>query len=345
MFISVPDGGRHVYRYEIPADHRSGTFWYHPHMHGMVARQVAGGLAGVIVVEDALDQSPALAGATERLLVLGDPAVGSSSSVLDVSMMEQMRGREGDVVLVNGVVAPSIDARAGALEHWRVLNASPSRYYRLSLERHRFTVVATDGGRLAEPREASEVPLAPGERVEVLVAPSAAGAHRLRSLPYDRGTAGTGMGRTESSSARTLVATMKVVGAAPAAAIPTALAPAGSLDLPAPTSRRELVLAMGTGGGMGGGMGGGNGGGNGGGGRSFTIDGRSFDPSRTDISSELGQCRGLDAHQHLADGSPVPPPRLALPGRGAHGRRTDRTGLEGHRERARRASPSPYGYP
>ena len=95
VFVSVPDGGRHTYRYRIPADHRSGTFWYHPHMHGMVARQVFGGLAGVIVVEDVLDQLPALAGATERVLVLSDPGVGSSSSVLEVSMMEEMRRPRG----------------------------------------------------------------------------------------------------------------------------------------------------------------------------------------------------------------------------------------------------------
>ena len=194
VFVSVPNGGRHTYIYEIPADHRSGTFWYHPHMHEMVAPQVFGGLAGVIVVEDALDELPELAAATERVLVVSDPAIGNSASVLNASMMERMRGREGDVVVVNGVVAPAIAAQAGTLEHWRMLNASPSRYYRLSLDGHPFTVIGTDGGRLTTPRRGPEVLLAPGERVEILVAPSAAGRYRLHSLPYDRGSVGMGMG-------------------------------------------------------------------------------------------------------------------------------------------------------
>ncbi len=124
VFISIPDGGRHTYVYEIPPDHRSGTFWYHPHMHEMVAPQVFGGLAGAIVVGDAIDQLPELAAATERVLVVSDPAIGSSASILDASMMEKARGREGDVVVVNGVLAPTIAAQAGTLEHWRMVNAS-----------------------------------------------------------------------------------------------------------------------------------------------------------------------------------------------------------------------------
>ena len=96
VFISIPNGGRHTYVYEIPADHRSGTFWYHPHMHELVAPQVFGGLAGAIVVEDALDQLPELATATERVLVVSDPAIGDSSSVvncLDDGTDARPRGR------------------------------------------------------------------------------------------------------------------------------------------------------------------------------------------------------------------------------------------------------------
>ena len=165
VFVSVADGERRTYTYEIPPDHRSGTFWYHPHMHEMVASQVFGGLAGVIVVEDALDELPELAAATQRILVLSDPTIGDSSSVLDASMMEKMRGREGDVIVVNGLVTPTIASHAGTLEHWRMVNASPSRYYRLSLRGHPFTVIGTDGGRLSAPREAAEILLTPANAV------------------------------------------------------------------------------------------------------------------------------------------------------------------------------------
>jgi FtsP/CotA-like multicopper oxidase with cupredoxin domain len=41
VFVSIPDGGRRTYTYEIPASHRSGTFWLPP------APARAGGAAGV----------------------------------------------------------------------------------------------------------------------------------------------------------------------------------------------------------------------------------------------------------------------------------------------------------
>jgi len=52
---------------------------------GLVAPQLGGGRFGGIIIDDAIDQLPELAASTERLLVLSDPTVGDSPSVLDVS--------------------------------------------------------------------------------------------------------------------------------------------------------------------------------------------------------------------------------------------------------------------
>ena len=283
IFVSIPAGEQYTYRYRIPPDHRSGMFWYHPHEHGMVAPQVFGGLAGAIIVEDAFDLLPTLAGSVERVLILSDPRIGATSRVVNASMMDRMRGREGDVVVVNGVFAPTISARPGTLERWRILNASPSRYYQLELERHEFTMIGTDGGRLATPYTIGDVLLAPGERVEVLVTPSAAGTSRLLAVPYDRGAAQMGTGGTTGNSQRTVIATMTVATSAPSATLPSALAAQANLALPDATNHRQLVLTMGRG------RGGGMGGGMGGQGDRFTIDGRSFDPARTDITTRLGR--------------------------------------------------------
>lgn len=43
-------GVAHEYEYNIPADHPAGTFWYHPHVHGSTALQVASGVAGPLIV-------------------------------------------------------------------------------------------------------------------------------------------------------------------------------------------------------------------------------------------------------------------------------------------------------
>jgi L-ascorbate oxidase len=38
------------YRVEIPKNHPSGLYWFHPHVHGLSLNQVSGGLAGIITI-------------------------------------------------------------------------------------------------------------------------------------------------------------------------------------------------------------------------------------------------------------------------------------------------------
>ena len=45
VFQHIEPGKALDYEYEIPADHPSGTFWYHPHKHGSVAYQLSNGVA------------------------------------------------------------------------------------------------------------------------------------------------------------------------------------------------------------------------------------------------------------------------------------------------------------
>ena len=43
------------YRIEIPKNHPSGIYWFHPHIHGISLNQVASGLAGIITIGDVSD--------------------------------------------------------------------------------------------------------------------------------------------------------------------------------------------------------------------------------------------------------------------------------------------------
>jgi FtsP/CotA-like multicopper oxidase with cupredoxin domain len=64
-----------TYEYEIPADHPGGTFWYHPHMHGSGALQVASGMVGAIIVEDVNPSSlPGLSEMEEQVFVIHEVA-------------------------------------------------------------------------------------------------------------------------------------------------------------------------------------------------------------------------------------------------------------------------------
>ncbi|HHO58105.1 MAG TPA: multicopper oxidase family protein, partial [Oceanithermus profundus] len=168
IFLEIPEGERLTYRFKIPENHPAGTFWYHPHLHGLVAKQVFLGMAGLFVVRGELDEVPEVAAAREQFAVLKDFEV-AGGRVPPPSPMEFVRGREGSLVTVNGEVEPEWSLEQGGLLRLRLLNASTARFYRLKLEDHPLYLIATDGGALAEPYELDELLLAPGERAEVLV--------------------------------------------------------------------------------------------------------------------------------------------------------------------------------
>ncbi len=284
IFVRVPPGQSRTYTYDIPPEHRSGLFWYHPHAHGTVAKQVAAGLAGAIVIDDHIDDLPDIAASSERLWVLSDPPIGNEPDILEAGAMDAMMGRSGDKILVNGSERPGLAVDAGTLERWRLVNASASRYYRLVLDNHPLHRIASDGGRLSAPERVDEILLAPGERTELLIAPTEPGTFAVRALPYDRGSPGMGggmmgdgmMGGIDSTSTdETVVATMTVRGRSEAALLPTSLVDVGAFAPPVATALRVLELGEQMGTMMGGAM------------MSFTIDGRTFDADRTDTSVAL----------------------------------------------------------
>lgn len=282
VFVSIDPGKGFDYEYQLPSDHPAGVFWYHPHLHGSVADQVFGGLYGAIVVEDAATGAQAIPVTRERVVVISDISLDAGGTVAPVSAMAKMMGREGDLVLVNGQVQPRLQARPGERERWRIVNACAARYLRLRLDGHQLQLLGIDSGRLATPREVSDIFLAAGNRADVLITVGSASG-QLRTLPVPRGGA---MGATAGGSVPSngQLATVDVIGAAVPAlpAVPALAAPPRDLRSAPVQRRRTLTFAMGMGGG---GMGGG---GMGGGGMRFTIDGLTFDAARDDQSVQLG---------------------------------------------------------
>jgi FtsP/CotA-like multicopper oxidase with cupredoxin domain len=263
-FIEIENGKSHTYEIDIPASHPGGTFWYHPHFHHHVAEQLFAGFFGLIVIEDAVDALPEVAGATQRAILLHDTRIGTTESqVLSANPMAMRDGREG-VVFVSGAKEPTFSGEVGRLERWRVLNASSSRFYRLSMEGHQLYLIATDGNRLAAPTPVDELTLVPGERVEVMIQHKAAGKFALKSLAVSRGAMGTNPAFT--------LATFDVGGGGTAPALPSRIANFESLANVKPSLTREVVFAMQ------GQMGGAR----------FLIDGKQFDPNRIDVKVTKG---------------------------------------------------------
>ena len=57
VLLKINSGVSFEYEYNVPPDHPAGTFWYHPHLHGSTALQVASGMAGALIVRG--DRLPA----------------------------------------------------------------------------------------------------------------------------------------------------------------------------------------------------------------------------------------------------------------------------------------------
>jgi FtsP/CotA-like multicopper oxidase with cupredoxin domain len=286
VFLQVGPGEFFDYDYQLPDDHPPGVYWYHPHHHGMVADQVFGGLYGAIVVEDP-EELPVT---RERVLVVSDITLDAAGRLRQPSTMEQMMGREGELVLLNGQVRPTFTARPGERERWRIVNACSSRYVRLRLDGQQLDLLGIDSGRYPDPRRVDEVVLATGNRADLLVT-AAEGTSTLDALGVDRGGMGGMMDGAMSAEAGT-IAVFQVAGAAAAApaALPIQPAPR-DLRGSEPETRRRLVFDMGMGGA----------------GMSFTIDGKEFDADRVDQAVTvdtveewvIGNATPMDHPMHL----------------------------------------------
>jgi FtsP/CotA-like multicopper oxidase with cupredoxin domain len=192
----VKTGGSFDYSFVVPD---AGLFWYHPHVDS--AAQVGDGLYGAILVEDpaAPDASQAATLGDDLVLVLSDIDVNPDGSLGDPQSggdFGTLFGRQGDTLLVNGRVKPTVLARVGLRQRWRIVNAAKSRYYQLALDGNTFTLVGVDGGFIEAPLPNQErIVVVPGGRADVVVEPKGApgSTATVHWIPYDRGYGSTYM--------------------------------------------------------------------------------------------------------------------------------------------------------
>ena len=59
VLLAIEPGQDFPYKFEVPADHPAGTFWYHAHAHGSSSIQVGSGMVGALIIEDDLAKLPA----------------------------------------------------------------------------------------------------------------------------------------------------------------------------------------------------------------------------------------------------------------------------------------------
>lgn len=200
----VRPGGEHVYEFEVR--NRAGTYWFHPHPHGLTGTQVYGGLAGLLLVSDDEERGARLpSGERDIAIVLADRTFDPANQLVYEAatgrgmmggMMGGMTGFFGERILANGRSSLPFPDAAGAYRV-RLLNGSNSRIYRIARsDRKPLVAIASDGGLLAAPVTMPFVVLGPAERVELWIDfhdESAGSRIALVAEPLDFGGAGMGM--------------------------------------------------------------------------------------------------------------------------------------------------------
>jgi FtsP/CotA-like multicopper oxidase with cupredoxin domain len=274
--------------------------WYHSHLMGRTGEQVLRGLAGLLLIspaDGAKSGLPSDYGVDDIPLVVQDRRFQADGSFEYVSSMHDvMMGYFGNVILVNGAIAPTVSVRRKRTR-LRILNGSNARIYNFGLDGREFVVIGSDGGLLERPSRQRTVRLAPGERTELLVDMAANETLRLAAFP---------LGDTEAKSNRGLalmeLRAGQLEGDAPPLPKSLAAFPAWK---PQTARTRTFELQMGMMGMGGGGMMGRGGiGGMMGGPGSMAINGRSMDPGYINERVKLGSVEIWE----IRNATPLPHP-------------------------------------
>ncbi|POT28547.1 multicopper oxidase CueO [Citrobacter freundii] len=184
----IPAGGKRSVTFT--PDQRAATCWFHPHQHGKTGRQVAMGLAGLVLIEDEEIRKlllPKQWGIDDVPVIIQDKQFSADGQInYQLDMMTAAVGWFGDTLLTNGAIYPQHAAPRGWLR-LRLLNGCNARSLNIAASDNRpLYVIASDGGLLAEPVKVTELPMLMGERFEVLVDVSDGKAFDLITLPVSQ---------------------------------------------------------------------------------------------------------------------------------------------------------------
>jgi FtsP/CotA-like multicopper oxidase with cupredoxin domain len=170
VFVHVHPGQQFDYEVPIPAKGQQGPglFWYHPHAHGVVDKQVLGGLSGGLVIDGSDRLFPILQDLPERFLLIKDP----------------YQGDDDQLISINGQLNPTVAIRPGEMQFWRLGNIGAELFIRFSIEGMPLYIMATDGHLMSQPRKCEELFLGPGQRVDAIVIGPPPGEYVMTSISY-----------------------------------------------------------------------------------------------------------------------------------------------------------------
>ncbi len=183
VFVQSPVQPGASFEYEFDLKD-SGLFWFHPHVVSDL--QVQRGLYGTILVRG--ENEPEFD--RELVVVLDDIRLLADGSIDEYPDDDGItNGREGNTLLFNGQVSPTLRAQPGETLRLRLVNTANGRFFNLKIAGHQLRVAGTDGGLIPIPYDVDSLPIAPGERYDVFVSLSGDVGDELAitTEPYDRG--------------------------------------------------------------------------------------------------------------------------------------------------------------
>jgi len=216
IFRQMPPDSTNQVVVNIPADHPSGTYWYHTHKHGSVTFQLISGMAGFLIVKGGpgtLDALPEVAAAKD--LVMGfqvirtdlngnvpfvneesgqfgtfppDTTDLASQGIWSTYGLHGASGRSFYYYTTNGLTNPTLHMHPGEVQRWRLLNATEGDNLLIALQGHGLNVISMDGvtaSNMYSLKSGTPVVMGPGQRIDVLVKAANPGTYALQALDPD----------------------------------------------------------------------------------------------------------------------------------------------------------------
>ena len=161
---AVPPGGSYLYDFAVPD---AGTYWYHS--HNRTWEQLARGLYGALIVEEA-DGGPEVD--RDEIMLMDDWRLTQEAQIEPSfgAMGDRSHGgRIGNWVTINGEGDWRRTVRRHERLRLRLANAANARIFVLELHGLEGSAVALDGQPLAAPETLRRFHLAPGQRADLIV--------------------------------------------------------------------------------------------------------------------------------------------------------------------------------
>ena len=258
MHIVVQPGARFDYDMYIPSDHLAGSFWYHDHAPEHAEAHVTAGLSGALLVEGFPLDSPGLANVPEKLMVLKDwSQPGCSGEILKNAYHCRL-------VTINGKTDWRDQMPPDGRQLWRISNQGSNLTLHLTARGLHMRIVGRDGAPSNGNSETNVLDIMPGARLDVLAEAAASPI----SLVAEGVLTGTGDDLTVKRVLGHIVPTSaQIIEKSP---LEIAFPPQQDLKSASITASRTIVFDENTAA------------------TEFTINGKVYDPARTDFRIPLG---------------------------------------------------------